>query len=70
MQDSDETNDLLQSPELLKPKPKVEQSSEKGRVMVTEAMRDIKETEQFVGHHQCQRSGADGGDGRCLSLRG
>ncbi|RYC76019.1 hypothetical protein [Candidatus Nanoperiomorbus periodonticus] len=50
MQDSDETNDLLQSPELLKPKPKVEQSSEKGRVMVTEAMRDIKETEQFVGH--------------------
>lgn len=50
MQDSDETNALLQSPELLKPKPKVEQSSEKGRVMVTEAMRDIKETEQFVGH--------------------
>ena len=50
MQDSDETNDLPQSPELLKPKPKVEQSSEKGRVMVTEAMRDIKETEQFVGH--------------------
>ncbi len=50
MQDSDETNDLLRSPELLKPKPKVEQSSEKGRVMVTEAMRDIKETEQFVGH--------------------
>ncbi len=50
MQDSGETNDLPQSPELLKPKPKVEQSSEKGRVMVTEAMRDIKETEQFVGH--------------------
>ena len=50
MQDSDETNDLPQSPELLKSKPKVEQSSEKGRVMVTEAMRDIKETEQFVGH--------------------
>ena len=50
MQDSDETNDLPQSPELLKPKPKAEQSSEKGRVMVTEAMRDIKETEQFVGH--------------------
>ncbi len=50
MQDSDETNTLPQSPELLKPKPKVEQSSEKGRVMVTEAMRDIKETEQFVGH--------------------
>ena len=50
MQDSDETNDLPQSPELLKPKPKIEQSSEKGRVMVTEAMRDIKETEQFVGH--------------------
>ena len=50
MQDSDATNDLPQSPELLKPKPKVEQSSEKGRVMVTEAMRDIKETEQFVGH--------------------
>lgn len=50
MQDSDETNGLPQSPELLKPKPKVEQSSEKGRVMVTEAMRDIKETEQFVGH--------------------
>ena len=50
MQDSDETNDLPQSPELLKPKPKVEQSSEKGRVMVTEAMRDIRETEQFVGH--------------------
>lgn len=50
MQDSDETNDLPQSPGLLKPKPKVEQSSEKGRVMVTEAMRDIKETEQFVGH--------------------
>ena len=50
MQDSDETNDLPQSPELLKPKPKVEQSSEKGRVMVTEAIRDIKETEQFVGH--------------------
>ena len=50
MQDSDETNALPQSPELLKPKPKVEQSSEKGRVMVTEAMRDIKETEQFVGH--------------------
>lgn len=50
MQDSDETNDLPQSPELLKPKPKVEQSSEKGRVMVTEAMRDIKETERFVGH--------------------
>ena len=50
MQDSDETNGLSQSPELLKPKPKVEQSSEKGRVMVTEAMRDIKETEQFVGH--------------------
>lgn len=50
MQDSDETNSLPQSPELLKPKPKVEQSSEKGRVMVTEAMRDIRETEQFVGH--------------------
>lgn len=50
MQDSDETNTLPQSPELLKSKPKVEQSSEKGRVMVTEAMRDIKETEQFVGH--------------------
>lgn len=50
MQDSDETNALPQSPELLKPKPKIEQSSEKGRVMVTEAMRDIKETEQFVGH--------------------
>lgn len=50
MQDSDETNDLPQSPELLKSKPKIEQSSEKGRVMVTEAMRDIKETEQFVGH--------------------
>lgn len=50
MQDSDETNGLPQSPEPLKPKPKVEQSSEKGRVMVTEAMRDIKETEQFVGH--------------------
>lgn len=50
MQDSDETNGLPQSPELLKPKPKVEQSSEKGQVMVTEAMRDIKETEQFVGH--------------------
>lgn len=50
MQDSDETNGLPQSPELLKPKLKVEQSSEKGRVMVTEAMRDIKETEQFVGH--------------------
>ena len=50
MQDSDETNGLPQSPELLKPKPKVEQSSEKGRVVVTEAMRDIKETEQFVGH--------------------
>ena len=50
MQDSDETNDLPQSPELLKPKPKIEQSSEKGRVMVTEAMRDIKETERFVGH--------------------
>ena len=50
MQDSDETNGLPQSPELLKPKPKVEQSSEKGRVMVTEAMRDIRETEQFVGH--------------------
>lgn len=50
MQDSDETNGLPQSPELLKPKPRVEQSSEKGRVMVTEAMRDIKETEQFVGH--------------------
>ena len=50
MQDSDETNALPQSPELLKPKPKVEQSSEKGRVMVTEAMRDIRETEQFVGH--------------------
>jgi amidohydrolase 2 len=50
MQDSDETNGLPQSPELLKPKPKVEQSSEKGRVMMTEAMRDIKETEQFVGH--------------------
>lgn len=50
MQDSDETNALPQSPELLKSKPKGEQSSEKGRVMVTEAMRDIKETEQFVGH--------------------
>ena len=50
MQDSDETNGLPQSPELLKPNPKIEQSSEKGRVMVTEAMRDIKETEQFVGH--------------------
>ncbi|MCG5106005.1 hypothetical protein MBO12_03170 [Candidatus Saccharibacteria bacterium] len=50
MQDSDEANDLPQSPELLKSKPKIEQSSEKGRVMVTEAMRDIKETEQFVGH--------------------
>lgn len=50
MQDSDETNGLPQSPELLKPKPKIEQSSEKGRVMVAEAMRDIKETEQFVGH--------------------
>ena len=50
MQDSDETNALPQSPELLKSKPKIEQSSEKGRVMVTEAMRDIKETEQFVGH--------------------
>ena len=50
MQDSDETNGLPQSPELLKSKSKVEQSSEKGRVMVTEAMRDIKETEQFVGH--------------------
>lgn len=50
MQDSDETNTLPQSPELLKSKPKAEQSSEKGRVMVTEAMRDIKETEQFVGH--------------------
>ena len=50
MQDSDEINGLPQSPELLKSKPKVEQSSEKGRVMVTEAMRDIKETEQFVGH--------------------
>ena len=50
MQDSDETNALPQSPELLKSKPKVEQSSEKGRVMVTEAMRNIKETEQFVGH--------------------
>lgn len=50
MQDSDETNGLPQSPELLKPKPKIEQSSEKGWVMVTEAMRDIKETEQFVGH--------------------
>lgn len=50
MQDSDETNGLPQSPELLKPKPKAEQSSEKGRVMVTEVMRDIKETEQFVGH--------------------
>ncbi len=50
MQDSDETNALPQSPELLKSKPKVEQSSEKGRVMVTEAMRDIRETEQFVGH--------------------
>ncbi len=50
MQDSDETNTPPQSPELLKSKPKVEQSSEKGRVMVTEAMRDIKETEQFVGH--------------------
>lgn len=50
MQDSDETNGLPQSPELLKPKPKIEQSSEKGRVMVTEAMRDIRETERFVGH--------------------
>lgn len=50
MHDSDETNTLPQSPELLKSKPKVEQSSEKGRVMVTEAMRNIKETEQFVGH--------------------
>ncbi len=50
MQDSDETSALPQSPELLKSKPKIEQSSEKGRVMVTEAMRDIKETEQFVGH--------------------
>ena len=50
MQDSDETNALPRSPELLKSKTKVEQSSEKGRVMVTEAMRDIKETEQFVGH--------------------
>ena len=50
MQDSDETNGLPQSPERLKPQPKAEQSSEKGRVMVTEAMRDIKETEQFVGH--------------------
>ncbi len=50
MQDSDETNGLPQSPELLKSKPKIEQSSEKGRVMVSEAMRDIKETEQFVGH--------------------
>lgn len=50
MQDSDETNALPQSPELLKSKPKVEQSSEKGRVMVTEAMRNIKETERFVGH--------------------
>ena len=50
MQDSDETNGLPQSPEPLKSKPKVKQSSEKGRVMVTEAMRDIKETEQFVGH--------------------
>ena len=50
MQDSDEANTLPQSPELLRSKPKVEQSSEKGRVMVTEAMRDIKETEQFVGH--------------------
>ena len=50
MQDSDETNALPQSPELLKSKPKIEQSSEKGRVMVSEAMRDIKETEQFVGH--------------------
>lgn len=50
MQDSDDTNGLPQSPELLKPKPKIEQSSEKGRVMVTEAMRDIKETERFVGH--------------------
>ena len=50
MQDSDETSTLPQSPELLKSKPKVEQSSEKGRVMVAEAMRDIKETEQFVGH--------------------
>ncbi len=50
MQDSDETNTLPQSPELLKSKPKIEQSSEKGRVMVTEAMRDIKETERFVGH--------------------
>ncbi len=50
MQDSDETNALPRSPELLKSKPKIEQSSEKGRVMVTEAMRDIKETEQFVGH--------------------
>ena len=50
MQDSDETNTLPQSPELLKSKPKIEQSSEKGRVMVSEAMRDIKETERFVGH--------------------
>ena len=50
MHDSDETNTLPQSPELLKSKPKVEQSSEKGRVMVSEAMRNIKETEQFVGH--------------------
>ena len=50
MQDSVETNTLPQSPELLKSKPKEEQSSEKGRVMVTEAMRDIKETKRFVGH--------------------
>lgn len=58
MQDSDETNGLPQSPELLKPKPKIEQSSEKGRVMVTEAMRDIKETEQFV-EHTTSASGAE-----------
>lgn len=58
MQDSDETNALPQSPELLKSKPKVEQSSEKGRVMVTEAMRDIKETEQFV-EHTTSASGAE-----------
>ncbi len=68
MQDSDETNVLPQSPELLKSKPKVEQSSEKGRVMVTETMRDIKETEQFVGH-TTSASGADSSDGRCLGLR-
>ena len=58
MQDSDETNALPQSPELLKSKPKVEQSSEKGRVMVTEAMRNIKETEQFV-EHTTNASGAE-----------